>query len=294
MFNRSVDSFAPAIYKDVVEMNDIMNSEEHIMSIARQEMAAAFANTFILTSDETGVIMFEKMLNITADLKTEDLQFRRERVLNRLSTSPPFTFRFLKNKLDEIIGTGAWKAYIDFSNYTLYVESSASNQNWYSEVEFTINRIKPCNLVFTNVPYTAAGVKLNEEVSYTQLNWKYRLGSWRLGSTPFATFDGGGIAKMADTKSVKSALLEDAASFVAGDVHHVLLNDTITVSEFRLKQVSGNVASIEYTVLPNMTNLITNIKLMNADNEVLTEAFVYVPVTQTVISKHTITVKEGI
>ena len=42
-----------------------------------------------------------------------------------------------------------------------------------------------------------------------------------------------------------------------------------------------------------MTSLITNIKLLRADNEILTESDVYVPVSETVLSKHIIRVKEG-
>lgn len=294
MFNRPLNSFLPSIYSDIVEMQEIMNAEESIMDIARRELYSAFANTFVLTSDESGVIMFEKMLNIVANSKTEDLEFRRQRVLNRLSMSPPFTFRFLKSKMDEIIGVGSWKSYIDFENYTLYIESSASNQNWYSEIEFTINQVKPCNMVFINVPLTASAVGLIEEVRYTTLSWKYRLGSWRLGHQPFASADGGGIIKMPEVKSVQSALLQDTAQAVSDDIATVLINDTIRVSQFKLKEVSGNVVSVEYEVLPSMTNLITDLKLLNQNDEVLTRASVYVPVTQTVISKHLITVKEGV
>ena len=293
MFNRQLKSFLPTVYQDIVEMNDIMNSEESIMDIARKEMMAAFANTFVLTSDESGVTMFEKMLNITANLQTEDLEFRRQRVINRLSMSPPFTFTFLKQKLNEIIGVDAWAAYVDFNNYTLYIESSAVNQNWYSEVEFTINRLKPCNMVFINVPYTAAAMSLSEEISYTTLNWRYRLGSWKLGQHSFATPDGGGIIKMPEVKSIQQAMLNDTANFVAGDIAGVLVNDTIKVSEFRLKQGSENVVFVEYVVTPDMTNLITNIKLLREDDTVLTQSAVYVPVTQTVVSKHIITVKKG-
>lgn len=294
MFNRPLVSFVPSIYEGVIEMDDIINAEEQEMDIARRELSAAFANTFVLTSDESGIVLFEKMLSITANVQTEDLAFRRDRVLNRLSMSPPFTFRFLKQKLDEIIGTGAWAAYIDFDAYTLYVESSAADQNWYSEVEFTINRIKPCNIVFVNVPRTTMGVNISEEISYEKRTWQYRLSSWKLGEHPFSILSGGGIIKMAETKSVQQALLNDTATFVAEDIASVLLNNSITVSEFRLKQVSDNMVSIEYVVDPSVTSLITDIKLVRADGTVLTQSAVYVPVTQAVISKHIITIKEGI
>ena len=293
MFNRPLNSFLPSVYDGIVEIEDIMNAEEQEMDIARRELYSAFSNTFVLTANESGVIMFEKMLNIIANPHTEDLEFRRQRLINRLAMSSPFTFRFLEQRLDEIIGVGAWKAYIDHNSYTLYVESSATNQSWYYEMEFTINRLKSCNMVFINVPFVAAAVNVSEEISYSSLNWKYRLGSWRLGQHPFALLDGGGIVKMPNIKSIKPALLSDAAGFVADDIASVLINDTVKVPSFRLKNVDNNVVSIEYEVDSTMTSLITDIKLLRADDTVLTQSAVYVPVTQTVISKHIITVKEG-
>lgn len=294
MFNRQLKSFMPSIYEGILEMNDIMNVEEMEMDIARREVYSAFSNTFVLTSDESGVIMFEKMLNIIANPQTEDLEFRRQRLINRLSMHPPFTFRFLKQKLDEIIGAGKWKAYIDHAEYTLYVESSATNQSWYSEVEFTVGRLKPCNMVFINVPFTAMNINLSEEISYSRLAWKCRLGSWKLGQHPFSESEDGGIIKMASIKSIQPSLLKGTAEFVADDIAAVLINDTIKVSDFKMKQVDDNVASVEYAVTSDMTNLITDIKLLRADDAVLTQSAVYVPVTQTVISKHIITVKEGV
>lgn len=292
MFTRPLSSFVPSIYKGIMEMDSITDAEEQIMDLARKEVTSAFANTFILTSDESGVIMFERMLNIIADPQAEDLEFRRQRVLNRLSMSPPFTFNFLQQKLNEIIGEDAWKAYIDYGTYTLYVEASASDQNWYSEVEFTINQVKPCNLVFINVPCTAESVVLSERLSYTQMNWKYRLGSWRLGQFSFAMTDGG-VVKVDKTKSVQQALLDDTATYVASEISAVLINDSIKISSFKSKQASENVVCVEYTVVPDMTNLVTDVKLLRADDTVLTHIPVYVPVTQTVVGKHLITVKEG-
>lgn len=294
MFNRSLVSFMPSVYDGVVEIQDIINAEENEMDIARREMSAAFANTFVSTANESGIVLFEKMLGITANLQTENLEFRRDRVMNRLAMSPPFTFRFLKQKLDEIIGVGAWASYIDFSNYTLYVEASATDQNWYTEVEFTVGRVKPCNMVFVSVPRTSRVLNLSEEIHYSNNTWRYRLGSWKLGEYSFSTFDGGGIIKMADTKSIQPPLLNDAANFVASDIAKVIINDSITITEFRLKQVSDNVVSIEYVVSSNMVDTITDIKLLRSDGTVLTQSVVYVPVTDTVINKHVITIKEGV
>lgn len=294
MFNRPLTSFVPSVYKGIVEMEDIIKAEQIEVDIAQKEMYNAFANTFVVTADAVGIQMFETMLHIVASPETEDLEFRRQRLINRMSMSPPYTFRFLKQKLDEIMGEGNWAAHIDFNNYTLYIESSASNQSWFSEMAFTVNSVKPCNMVFINVPYTNRTIHLSEQISYSSVAWKYRLGSWKLGRDPFSIMEGGGVAKMPEVKSIQQAMLNDTAAFVSSDINAVLLNDSIRVTEFRSKQVTDNSVSVEYSVTADMTSLITDIKLLKADNTVLTQAAVYVPITQSTICKHNILVKEGV
>ena len=99
---------------------------------------------------------------------------------------------------------------------------------------------------------------------------------------------------MSGTKSIQPTLLNDTASFLADEVASVLVNDSIEITDFSLKQSSDNVTSIQYTIRPSMTNLVTDIKLRRADGTVLTQVSVYVPVSQDILSKHIITVKEGV
>lgn len=283
------------MYRGFKEIDELMNAEENIMDVARNEMFTTFFNTFVLTSNEEGVIMFERMLNITANPEIEDIDFRKQRIINRLSMKAVYTYRFLKNQLDEMIGPGKWTGYVDYDNYALYIESSAANQSWYQEVSFTVNRIKPCNITFINVPYIAHPINISEEVSYSAKLWKYRLGSWKLGEHPFHTLQGGGVIKMAKTRSINNALFSDAANFVASDVAYVILNNSIRIDEFKLKHADDNVVHIEYEVLPQITNLITNIKLMRSDGQILTESVVYVPIDSqdTIVCKHSMTIQEG-
>lgn len=293
MFNRTLSSFVPSVYKDIIEMNDIINSEENVMSIAREEMTTAFANTFVLTANESGVIMFESMLGIIPNPQTEDLEFRRQRIINRLSMSPPFTFRFLKQKLDEIIGVGGWKAYIDFENYTLYVESSATNQNWHHEIEFTINRIKPCNLVFINKPLIMTDVVANETIASAVKHYNYVLGRWPLGQKPFVSIDPEEVVKMPNVKSINPNLLTDVAAFSATDIVAVRLNGSVKLSDFITKAGQDTSTVVEYEVKPAQAREITRIELLGAGDRVLTSSAVYIPVTEAVICRHAINFKEG-
>lgn len=318
MFDRQLNSYVPSYYRKVDEMDALMEVEQSIVDEYQVNMLTAFQNTFILTADISGIELFETMFSIVANPSTEDLEFRRQRVLNRMTTSPPFTLRFLKQKLDAIIGEGKWKVTMDYANYTLYVEASAVNQNWYTELEFTINQIKPCNIVFINRPRTDLSLSITEEISYKTMKWNYILGSWLLGRLPFATIEGaeviewyyklgqwplgknpfaltegGNIVKMATTPSIQDALLQDTAGFVVTDIAAVLINDETKITNFTIKSASGRFVTLEYQVTSAMTSVVTNIKLLKSDDTVLTDSNVYVPVTDTILSRHSIEVKEG-
>ena len=318
MYNRDLKSFVPRVYNDVVEMDAIIDTEQERMTESQAEMNQAFANTFVLTANYEGIEMFEFMLGIVANPSTESLQFRRERILNRITLASPFTFRFLKKRLDDIIGKDAWKASVDFNNFVLYVESSAMNQNWYQELEFTINQIKPCNIIFTNVPLTALLIAINEEISYRTVKWNYLLSQWRLGSFPFATIsgskvlewyykmgqwalgekpfaltEGGVIIKMADKASITDKLLHDTAGFVLSDIKAVLINDSVKITSFRVSHDTGSVVTLEYGVTPAQVEEVKNIKLLDGDDNVLSNSNVWVPVPQAILGKHTIRIKEG-
>ena len=276
-------------------MESLISSEDSILDNAEAAKKNLENNQFVLTANEYGIEQYENMLGIIPNPATETLQFRRDRIINRSSMTLPFTFRFLKKKLDEIIGVGKWKAYIDFSTYTLYVESSANNQMWFEEIIITMSNIKPANIVFINQPLITQGLVISEEISYSTMEYNYVLGvSWVLGAKPFRSYIDKGAIKLSNVSSLQSSLFNDVANFTASDIASVLLNDSVVISSFVTKQASANLADIEYDVLASQVQSITNIKLKNSSGEVLSEAVVYVPLLEDVLMKHTITVKEDI
>lgn len=293
--SRKASSYVPQIYKGFTEMEDLIAVEDNILDEAENEKKNLEDNQYVLTANEYGIEQYEDMLDIIPNPAVETLQFRRDRIINRLSMTPPFTFRFLKKKLDEIIGVGKWKAYIDFSTYTLYVESSANNQIWFEEILITMTNLKPANIVFINQPLITQGLVMSEEISYSTMQYNYVLGvSWVLGALPFLSYIDKGAIKLSNVSSLKDDLFQDVTTFTASDIATVLLNDSLSISNFVTKQASANIVDIEYNVLASQIQTITNIKLKNSSGDVLSEAVVYVPLLEDVIMKHTITVKEEI
>ena len=294
MFERtSTRELFPSVYNGVLEISVLSETDDVLLDQALAKLERAQLNQFILTADEETISVYEKMFSILANPTTETLQFRRERILNRMSLQPPFTMRWLQNKLDEIIGVGKWDAYVDYANRTLYVESFVVNQQWFNELRITINRIKPCNLVFVNKPLIMADVVANETIVSATQHYNYILGQWQLGQEPFATTDSEEVIKLPSVKSINPNLLADVASFSATDVVAVRLNGSVKLSNFTTKAGQGTTTIVEYEVKPAQASEITQIELLGTGDRVLTASSVYIPVTEAVICKHSINFKEG-
>ena len=294
MFERtSTRELFPSVYNGVLEISVLSETDDVLLDRALAKLERAQLNQFILTADEETISVYEKMFSILANPTTETLQCRRERVLNRMSLQPPFTMRWLQNKLDEIIGVGKWNAYVDYANRTLYIESFVVNQQWFNELRITINRIKPCNLVFVNKPLIMADVVANETIVSATQHYNYILGQWQLGQEPFATTDSEEVIKLPSVNSINPNLLADVASFSATDVVAVRLNGSVKLSNFTTKAGQGTTTIVEYEVKPAQASEITQIELLGTGDRVLTASSVYIPVTEAVICKHSINFKEG-
>lgn len=283
----------PPWYREVLDYQQICQTETAQFEALAQEITGIAENFFFQTMGLDGIEMWEQIFNIVPNPQTEDVDFRRYRVLNRITTKPPFTLGFLYQKLDELIGPGLWEVTVDYPNYTLYIESSAQNQNYASEVAFTINRIKPAHIVYVNAPFIQSGLLLSETIEKAKRVFNYHLGYWNLGQLPFASDEDSEVVKMPEVPSIQTALLTGVANFVSGDVASARINGTISISALT-KSVSGNTLTITYTVTSSQTTEVNQVELLDADGTVLTSSNIYVPITDTAVIKHTIPVNEGV
>ena len=286
-------SLLPPWYREVLDYQVICQTEEQQFEALANEITAVAENFFFQTMDVGAVQQWEQILGIVANPATETLSFRQARLINRISTKPPFTLQFLYQKLDELIGPGEWEVEVDYPNYTLYIKSYAQNQSYATEVAFTVNQIKPAHIVYVNKPYVSSPLVLSETITQMDRTYNYVMGSWAIGELPFVTDTPVGVIKMASVPSIQTALLDDVATFTSTDIASAQVNGTINISSITAS-VSGSTCTITYTVQPEQTSEITSIALLKADGTVLTSSTVYVPVTQAVLMTHTIPVSEGV
>ncbi len=288
-----INEFVPSFYRNIVDFNHLTKVENDMFEQAEAQTTQIIDNQFVQSCNEKGLVQFEKMLSITAAPGTESLQFRKDRVVNHLSTRPPFTLQFLKNQLDSIIGKNRYKVYMDYAEYTLYVESTLVSQNWYSELLVTVNSIKPANIVFINKPVILKGVKLNESMTHQESQFA-RLGFWSLGTTPFKSKGKEEVIKMPESTSLTPKLLDLLASDLAAKITKIRLNDSKEITVFTTKEAVGSTVQLEY-VVPKYEDLvdISKVEILSQANEVLSVVNVYIPLLSETVLKHSINLKEG-
>ena len=155
----------PPWYAEVLDYQAICEAEQPMFDDIQAAAAQMLLNLGWLTMDVDAVKLWEQALQIMADPTIESLDFRRFRILNRISTKPPYTKRFLEQKLDEMIGEGLWSLDIDYANYTIYIESNAQDQAYSQEVEFTVNHVKPAHIAYVHRGVIIKDVLVNEGIT---------------------------------------------------------------------------------------------------------------------------------
>ncbi|MCM3040737.1 YmfQ family protein [Paenibacillus motobuensis] len=179
--------YLPQYYHDILDFRELTETETPEVLSVEQAMERLLQDQFVLTASEQAIKRREKMLGIQADPKAETLDFRRKRLINRYSTKPPFTVRYLQQRLDFLVGAGMVIISVDPQSFTLTVTASMENASVFKEVEHTIRVVKPVNLVYQQQTGLEDELLLSEHISKRNVTWNYRLDwGWLLGSKAFA------------------------------------------------------------------------------------------------------------
>lgn len=189
-------AYLPDYYREIKDFAEIGQTESVELDDLESAIQQVFNDQFVMTASVEAVRRRERMLGIQADPQTESLEFRRKRLVNRYSTKPPFTLRYLQEQLDALVGPGMTIVSVDVQNFILHVTTNIENANVFKEVQYTVEKVKPANLVYQQNTSLRASIGLKERITMQEILWNYRLdGSWRLGEKPFATLGAEEVVK---------------------------------------------------------------------------------------------------
>lgn len=310
----------PIMYEGIIESETQQDSLSIEIDKLNARYEEALMDQFVQFASLRAIGYYENIFNIVANPETESLEFRRERVLSRMKMlTPPYTYYYLRIVLDGFFGKGRYTLDINNNEYTITLESAVEDSLWYHEIQVSITAIKPCNMIFINNPRVSKVLNINEIIYAQRLIWNYKLdGTWNLGARPFYSVDGGTvynyildgtwklgqepftrqqgeIVKMADVKSLEQPLFDYTLENYKSKFYKAKLNDSIEIvipdSE---KNVTLDTLRLGYSVTRAQTEYVTNIKLLDVDNNVLENANVYIPIPDTVKLLHTLKLQEEV
>lgn len=287
-------TYLPQCYEGVVEEEAEQDALSIEMNTLNDRVEMAFMDQFIQKCSIKAIGYYEETFNITADPNTETLEFRKERVLSRMkSLRPPYTYWYLRQMLDRFFGEGNYILDIDNDTYTITLESSATDGKWYHEIQVSLTLIKPCNMIFINTARHQQNLLIGETVTSAASRRNYILdGTWRLGDSPFVTEFDEETRKMATVSSIRQNLINNNLENMQNQIKSVLINNKTVITDLEFS-IADSALTIQYGYTVSEATAITNIKLRDADDIVLTDSNVYILVEDFVRVKHVIKEREG-
>mgnify|MGYP000428100385 CR=1 FL=1 len=294
LYRTRIGRYFPRYYEGILETDELIKVENDIWNNLYLLLNKAKNNQFIAYADEDGIYAYEQLFQIVADPETETLEERRFRLLNRIQTLSYYTMIYLRQKLNSLFGENNYEVEMDYLNYTLYIKSNAFNSFIYKESIATINKIKPANIVFINVPFISTTIEVGEEIYQQKWWWNYILGGkWRVGQKPFISVQNLSKLKSEEVQSLTPLMLNKLKTFTGEEIKAVLINDTYKITNFVQKIITGGYLRIQYNIENwEEIKLITNIKFLDGEDLILSNNPVYIPIASDTMIEHRINIRE--
>lgn len=176
----SLKELAPDWYENIKEFNILFDVEDKLIQETNENINKVKQNQWIQTADEQTIYFHEQLLGILVNPETEDLEFRKQRILNRLQSTPPFTVSYLQDHLNRIFGKENYLLIINYDDYQMVLETAAENANWFLEAQTIIHKVKPANIFYIQSPTYLQEITLVETGAIAPLTY-FRLGRSRVG-----------------------------------------------------------------------------------------------------------------
>lgn len=180
--------YLPEFYREMKDFTELAATESVELDQMESAVQRLFDDQFVMTASADAIKRREQMLGIQADPVTETLDFRRQRLINRYSTKPPFTIRYLQQQLDKLVGPGMTIVSVDVQNFILYVTTNVEHANIFREIQHTVQTVKPANMIYQQNTSVEDVMMVEESIAKRTITWNYTLDdSWILGEKPFAS-----------------------------------------------------------------------------------------------------------
>jgi len=155
---RIKDNINTRLFTHNREVNAVIDAKQPEIDSHYKEVGRTFENTRVTTADERGISDWEDILEIIPNLLTEDLEFRRARVLRRLLPRAPITELFFYNTwLPEFLQDLPYDVDIDYIRLQLRLYIMKEYWRDLREFQGQLHQLLPANIAWLIIQILEAG-----------------------------------------------------------------------------------------------------------------------------------------
>ena len=100
-----LNDYVHNMYESNIEMTSLISAEQpEFEENLKKDIDISFRNIFPKTANLKGIEAWEKLLKIELDSNSDNLEYRRNRVITKLSTTAPLSYRWLEENLKNLLG----------------------------------------------------------------------------------------------------------------------------------------------------------------------------------------------
>ena len=167
----------PEMLKPIQDLKALCNQYGVELERLYSNILEMLDDQFIITASESVVSKWEERLQIVPKA-TDTIEERRFRVLTKINDKPPYTFKYVENKLAEFCGRDNFRLILDPELYALSVQLSADSISNTETISLWLKQLIPANLTFTVDRFRSRHSELNaftheEMAAYTHDGIKY-------------------------------------------------------------------------------------------------------------------------
>lgn len=175
-----IKDYLPSVYDGNHEMTVLAEIYNHMFDQLEEDFQKISRNQWIITSDTDGLAIYEELIGLINRESVDDMEFRRSRLLNRLSMVTPFTAVSVTDRLDALAQQGDfgyfWRIVAEESRVYLSTQEIMAYDKM-EEVYYTLQQMLPANIevIYDNkitvtsatVTYTGAAIRSFKHVEIT-------------------------------------------------------------------------------------------------------------------------------
>lgn len=160
-------TFLPPVSRDSKDMRELMRIESVELQSLWEDLCGIFYNQFIATMTGYGLRQWEAIFDVIPKA-TDSFQDRRQRILQLLLGTRPYTVLSFQAILDRVYGEGVVTIHVNNDKYEFWMDISGGMLSKANEIRAFAETIVPKNLLLLikNVKTVAAPIRIGGIVSF--------------------------------------------------------------------------------------------------------------------------------